>query len=231
VAKFPVLIRLDSSSFNAGFGQAAAGGADLRFTKANTTTRLPHQIESWNAAAKKAAVWVLLDSLKGGGIDSLRMHWGNATAPNLSSGPSVFDTANGFEAVWHMNATAGNEMDATVNGYVATATNGPTDSAGAIGPTRVFNGTDQYFRVVGSAAGRLSFSVLNSYTLSAWANPTVIATNNNGPSSSKRATTSGPSRSTTGPIPNTGKSPQKSTMAARRGCRTPPKPPGFRPTP
>src|SRR5690606_34663186 len=67
VAKFPVLVRLDTSNFDAGFGQAAAGGADIRFTKANNTTRLPHQIESWDAGAKKAAVWVLVDSIKGYG--------------------------------------------------------------------------------------------------------------------------------------------------------------------
>src|SRR5690606_5940389 len=132
VAKFPVLVRLDTTNFNTGFGQAAASGADIRFTKANNTTRLPHQIESWDAVAKKAAVWVFLDTIRPSGIDSLRMHWGNATAPDLSSGPSVFDTTNGFQAVWHMNAASGHEIDATANGFNAVAANAPGTAAGVV---------------------------------------------------------------------------------------------------
>src|SRR5687768_11732256 len=41
----PVLIRLDSSNFSAGFAQSSGRGADLRFTKLGDVVRLPHQIE------------------------------------------------------------------------------------------------------------------------------------------------------------------------------------------
>ena len=181
VANFPVLIRLDSSNFNTGFTQAQASGADIRFTKANNTTRLSHQIERWDAAAKKAEVWVRLDTIRGNAIDSVRMHWGNATAPNLSSGPTVFDTVTGFQAVWHMNAASGAESDATPNGFGASATNGPGTGAGAIGPARTFNGTSQFFVAPGTASGKLNFSQADSYTLSSWINPaSIVTTTNNG---------------------------------------------------
>jgi len=179
VTNFPVLVRLDSANFNTGFAQATSTGADIRFTKLNNTTRLSHQIERWDAVAKKAEVWVLVDSVKGNAISSLRMHWGNATAPNLSSGPTVFDTATGFQAVYHMSATTGNENDATANGFGATATSGPGSAVGIIGKARSFDGASQFFQVAGSASGRLNFSQADSYTLSSWINPTAIATTTN----------------------------------------------------
>ena len=175
VSNFPVLVRLDTSNFNVGFTQAQLNGADIRFTKINNTTRLPHQIERWDANGKRAEIWVRLDSIPGAAIDSIRMHWGNATAPNLSSGPAVFDTLAGFQAVWHMNAASGNEQDATPNGFGATATNDPGTAAGVVGPARTFNGTDQFFVAAGTASGKLNFSQADSYTLSSWINPTAIS--------------------------------------------------------
>lgn len=177
VLKFPVLIRLDSTSFT-GAGPAA-NGADLRFTKVGDVVRLPHQIESWNSATKQATVWVLVDTVYGSnGTQKIRMHWGNASAPSLSSGPTVFDTAAGFQAVWHFNGTA-DEVDATPNGFNAVAASAPTSAAGAVGPARQFNGTSQYFSVPNSASGALNFSQANSYTLSSWINPAAISTAGN----------------------------------------------------
>jgi hypothetical protein len=178
VLNFPVLVRLDSAIFNTGFTQTLAGGADVRFTKSNNTTRHSHQIERWDAAAKRAEIWVLVDTVKGNRVDSIRMHWGNATAPNLSSGPAVFDTTNGFEAVWHMSGASGSEADATVNGFTASSGgNEPVSAAaGAQGPARQFNGTSPDLTVPGAASGRLSFTLEQSYTLSGWVNPAAIST-------------------------------------------------------
>src|SRR5690606_5078167 len=85
VTKFPVLVRLgtaDSAVFNA----AHATGKDVRFTKMDNTTRLPHQIDHWDNAGKSAAVWVLVDSVIGNNnTQSIRMHWGNASASPLSN--------------------------------------------------------------------------------------------------------------------------------------------------
>lgn len=140
VLRFPVLVRLDSSNFTAGFGQAAYGGADLRFTKVGDALRIPHQIESWDATAKKAAVWVLVDTVPGNNITNIRMHWGKAGVADSSKGSAVFGAANGFGAVWHMNEESGDIVDAA-NGIVGT-NNGTTATTGHIGGARNFAGTN-----------------------------------------------------------------------------------------
>jgi biopolymer transport protein ExbB len=174
---FPVLIRLAAAD-SAIFAAAKAGGADLRFTKANNTTRLPHQIESWNATTKTATVWVLADTILGTKNNNvIRMHWGNASAADSSSGAQVFKTAAGFQAVWHMNGTS-NDSDATSNGIhlaVDTLQQAPASGVGAINGARVFAGS-QYLRAVGSATGPLNFPAGGNYSISAWVNAAELAT-------------------------------------------------------
>src|SRR5690606_5944583 len=109
------------------------------------------------------------------GVKALRMHWGNATAANTSSGPGVFRTADGFRAVWHMNGAtaASNEPDATANGMTATQTGEPPAAAGIIGGARNFANTgttvSDYMRVLGSAT-TLLMPAGSNYSVSAWAN-------------------------------------------------------------
>ena len=181
VYNFPVLVRLGTAD-SAIFIQSKAGGADLRFTKANNTTRLPHQIESWNAAGRSAAVWVLVDTVRGMRNNQyIRMHWGNSSANDSSSGTQTFRTANGFQAVWHMNgaSAACNETDATANGLTATQNSNPATATGMIAGGRfIANATTtatQYFNVANSASP-LNFSELGTYTVSAWVNLNSVAT-------------------------------------------------------
>jgi hypothetical protein len=123
VLNFPVLVRLTTAQ-TAIFAQAKAGGADIRFSKTDTVTRLRHQIERWDTAAKAAEIWVLVDTVKGAnGSQSILMHWGKADAADSSSGPGVFQTANGFQAVYHLNQDAASPaLDATTNSLNATPT-------------------------------------------------------------------------------------------------------------
>jgi hypothetical protein len=181
VLNFPVLVRFTTT--DTVYAQMLAGTADLRFTKSNNTTRLPHQVETWDSAGKSAAVWVLVDSVQGNNsTQTIRMHWGKAGTPNLSSGPAVFDTAKGFRAVFHFsertNDTALNSTQYTFRGVpqrTATAYNFPVDTAGAIGRARAYgtgstsnNSAGSYFTVNGSAAP-LDFAMNGPYTLSLWA--------------------------------------------------------------
>jgi hypothetical protein len=137
--KFPLLVRLDSTNFSAGFGQAAYGGSDLRFTKVGDAVRLPHQIDSWDATAKRAAIWVLLDSVRGDNVTNIRMHWGKAGVADSSNGAKVFEASNGFGAVYHMNEASGDVLDATANGNTGTNLR-TTATAGMIGGGRNFGG-------------------------------------------------------------------------------------------
>jgi Concanavalin A-like lectin/glucanases superfamily/Domain of unknown function (DUF2341) len=176
VTGFPVLVRLGAAD-SAIFTQALSTGADLRFTKANNTTRLPHQIESWNAAGRTAAVWVLVDTVYGNrNAQYIRMHWGNASAADSSRSTQVFRTAAGFQAVWHMSGATdvANENDATGNAFTATAVNNPMPAAGVVGGARQFSGS-QYFNTTGTESGPLNFPVNGNYTISAWINPVELA--------------------------------------------------------
>jgi hypothetical protein len=110
---FPVLVRLTAAD-SAVFSGSRRLGSDLRFTKANGV-RLKHELEHWDSAARSAAVWVKLDTVKGNDSTLFRMYWGKIGAPDSSRGASVFDTAAGYRAVWHLNETAGPSRDATIH--------------------------------------------------------------------------------------------------------------------
>ncbi|MBN1308621.1 MAG: DUF2341 domain-containing protein [Chitinispirillaceae bacterium] len=141
--KFPLLVRLsaaDSSIFNA----ALSNGADIRFSGVGSSGGIgihyPHQIELWDRTNKIAALWVLVDTLKGNSTTQrVRMFWGKSDAADSSSASAVFDTANGFNGVWHLSG--GNFNDATANGFTA-VDGGTTDTEAVIGGGRKFDNND-----------------------------------------------------------------------------------------
>jgi hypothetical protein len=139
VTDFPLLVRLGANEASILSG-AGTGGASIRFSKADNATPLPYQIESWSG--NSAAIWVKVDTVKGNNAtQTIRMHWGNGAAASESSGPAVFDTANGFSGVWHLHdSTGGVSTDATIHNTNAVWYNAPVLTNGLIG--RAVN-TDQ----------------------------------------------------------------------------------------
>jgi hypothetical protein len=83
VVSYPLAVLLDKSRFD--FTQARADGADIRFFDA-AGKALPHAIELWDREAGRAAIWVLLDAIKGNSKDQ----------------SLVFRRADGFVGVWHL---------------------------------------------------------------------------------------------------------------------------------
>jgi len=167
---FPVLIRLTKSDFD--FSSAMPGGKDVRFAKSDNTP-LRFEIERWDAGAGAAEIWVRVDTVYGNSTtQTIFMFWGNPNAAPISNSAAVFDTANGFQGVWHLD-NAGNApaKDATGNGYDGTPYNMTAASAvaGAIGGAREFDGVSGYIAMTGTADSKLSFSQNGSYTVSAWA--------------------------------------------------------------
>jgi biopolymer transport protein ExbB len=179
VTNFPVLVRLTSAQADVFSGSLGANGADIRFTASNGTTRLKHERERWNAAGQTAEFWVLVPGIAGNATTNIRMFWGKSGAADSSRGSAVFDTANAYRGVWHMNAEGvGSEADATVNGFTMTPSpSAPaTNASGAIGPARSFSGTEQYFAASNpsSVTGALNLSANTARTMSAWAYATTI---------------------------------------------------------
>ncbi|MBN2037449.1 MAG: DUF2341 domain-containing protein [Chitinispirillaceae bacterium] len=169
VLGFPVCIRLHSDNFD--FSQARPNGADIRFTKMDNTP-LPYEIECWDSAGGHAEVWVMVDTVLGNNSDqSIMMYWGNAAAIDRSNGAAVFDTAAGFQGVWHL-AEAGNTTakDATSNRYHGTPSGMSAQSAvdGMIGGAQEFEGSASHFSMANTASSTLNFPVNGPYTISAW---------------------------------------------------------------
>jgi hypothetical protein len=134
---FPVLVRLQKESFP--FAEVKSDGADIRFA---TGSGLPlaYQIDSWDATAGTASVWVRVPVIKGNTRQELKMFWGNADAKSESNGPAVFNRANGFLSVMHMNEKVQDDA-----GTVQSTDLGTTPSSGVIGSSRRFNGAKGIF--------------------------------------------------------------------------------------
>lgn len=157
VYRFPVLVRLIEGN-NFLFNEAKKNGEDVRF-RSSGNRMLPYEIERWDSAGGRAELWVLVDTIYGNNSTQyITMQWGNSNARDNSNGAAVFDTANGFAAVWHL---CRNSADATFNknnAQISTA----LDTTGVIGFCKKFNGADSM-----KIAGLLGSP--SSITLSAWA--------------------------------------------------------------
>jgi hypothetical protein len=170
VTNFPVLIRLTSGNFT--FAQAKPNGDDVRFTKSNGTP-LSYEIERWDASLGAAEIWVKLDTVFGNDSSHfVTMYWGNPNATSASSSTTVFDTANGFQGVWHLDETSGSmAKDATRNKFDGSpSASAPAAIPGLIGTAQSFDGVSNLFEMKGTASGRLNFSDKDTFAISAWVN-------------------------------------------------------------
>ncbi len=179
VANFPVVIRLTGAVFD--FSQAQDSGEDLRFSGA-AGTPLAYEIESWDASAATAVLWVKVPVVYGNNDSQyIVMHWGNddGSLVSLSDGTGVFDTSEGFQAVWHLSGAGnGTAFDATGNGFDGTPFNMNTVPViqGAVGSARLFDGTSSYITIPGSASGKLDMPQNGDYSISCWAYADTIDT-------------------------------------------------------
>jgi hypothetical protein len=168
VTDFPLLVRLGSAQSDV-FTQAKAGGADLRFARPGGPS-LPFQVERWDTVAKVAEIWVRVDTVLGNNASqTVRMFWGKASATDGSNGAAVFDTAAGYQGVWHFNSSLD---DATRNAYHG-LDNGTTDAAGAVGRGREFNGSAN---INLGMAPKMSTGDADRFTVEAWVNWSSIGT-------------------------------------------------------
>jgi autotransporter-associated beta strand protein len=159
---FPLLVRLTSTTFD--FNQARDSGQDIRFSKSNGV-RLPYQIERWNKASNLAEIWVRVDTVyENNSSQYIKMYWGKSGVSSKSNSTNVFDTTNGFQAVWHLDESAGNVNDATINSYNASRSGNVAQTTGGVGYGQVFDGTDDLFTV--NNLTKVLFGTV--FTASAW---------------------------------------------------------------
>jgi hypothetical protein len=168
VMDFPILIRLTYMNFT--FSEAQTYGEDLMFAKSDNAS-LSHEIERWDPVTGHAEVWVKVDTIRGNdSMQYITMYWGNPDAAGNSNGTAVFDTARGFQGVWHLGeAGSAIAKDATGNHFDGTPSDtAPAGAAGAIGQCRSFNGSSNGIRMHNTADGKLNYGENGTYTMSAW---------------------------------------------------------------
>jgi hypothetical protein len=129
---FPLLVRLDKDWFN--FAEAKAAGEDVRFFNAENEP-LAFQIERWEPAVGRAAIWVRIPAIVGNSRQEIRMKWGNADATAATDGKAVFNASNGYLSVWHL----GDDVEDVV-GTLNSKDAGTTAVKGMIGLARHFPG-------------------------------------------------------------------------------------------
>jgi len=163
---FPLLVRLNASTFT--FSQAQPDGRDIRFTTP-TGTALSYQIEEWDGAAGTASIWVKIPAIAGNARQEIKMLWGNGAAVSESNGSAVFNAANGYVSVLHLNATLGDAV-----GSVTPSNAGTTLGTGMIGKGRNFtagNGINCGESLTTLPGGN------NPHSSEAWIRPIVAGTN------------------------------------------------------
>ncbi|MFC1586601.1 DUF2341 domain-containing protein, partial [Fibrobacterota bacterium] len=182
VTNYPLLVRLNSVNFD--FSQAQSDGRDIRFSTSGGSP-LAYEIERWNASVPAAEIWVKLDNIDlNNSSQFFRMYWGNLSAASESNPENVFETANGFDAVWHLgedgNSNVGGYQDATANAYHGTGVDmdAGSDVSSVIGIGQQFDGTVDYIEIAGSAGSQLNYAETGTYTISAWAYATAVSTIN-----------------------------------------------------
>lgn len=85
---FPLLVKLDSGSFD--FGKAKADGSDVRFALPGGAL-LSYEIEKWDPVASTAAVWVKVPQIDlGPSAGLINMYTGNAAAADAQNAADVW---------------------------------------------------------------------------------------------------------------------------------------------
>jgi len=180
---FPLLVRLDSTHAEV-FQQSKTGGADLRFRRV-TGPQLPYYIASWDSAARKAEIWVSVDTVFANNANQfIRMYWQKASATAASSAAGVFSPAKGFVAAWNMGGATGARANYVTGGVTARPTNDRTGGTytgrsvpGVIGTADSLAG-GVGLNDAGGLGGGEHFDVApmptfeGGFTLSMWANVT-----------------------------------------------------------
>lgn len=174
VVDFPLLVRLRAPDFP--FDRARGQGQDIRFSTSGGTA-LPHQIERWDSAGGRAEIWVLVDTVRASSAtQSLRMYWGNATAPDASDPGAVFSAARGHMAVWHLGAPGTAPRPNAVAGgnpAVPVGYDGDETRQGIIGMADSLDGgSPGDYLDVGDGYGDFSLG----FTYSAWIKPAAVRT-------------------------------------------------------
>lgn len=172
LTNFPVLISLTSDSDLA--SDARDDSYDILFTSDDAVTKLSHEIESFDGASGKLAVWVRIPSLSSSVDTVIYIYYGNALASNQQDAANVWDT--NFKMVQHLQESSGGTdaiKDSTSNANHGTDSNAPAFGAtGKIDSAISFDGTNDII----DYGSDNSLKMTDALTIGLWVNRTDSTT-------------------------------------------------------
>ena len=99
---FPYIIKIDDAA-NGLFLNAQVDGEDILFTDSTHTTKLEHEIETYESfeGDEVLMTWVKIPQLSSSASTEIYMYYGNHTASNQENPTAVW--SNDYEAVYHLH--------------------------------------------------------------------------------------------------------------------------------
>ena len=166
---FPILIDETHGDLKSHFNQGlvrSEDGYDIVFTKSDGTTKLNHEVESYDNVTGHIISWVQVDSLFGDANNYLYLYYGK---PGVVLDPSTTDTwdPGAYVAVYHLH-----------DGFVDATTNGNDGSgSGTVDMNALIaDGEDFQYEDTNDWIDIGNFNVSNdSLTISAWIKPSSFA--------------------------------------------------------
>ena len=158
LADFPAWIDLTDTQIAA---RAAPDGRDIYFTAADGSTRLDHELMSWDGARLRA--WVRIPSLDSATATQIFVNYGDPGAAPAANPAGVFK--RNYVAVWHLDDTlpAQTIVDATnTHPGTPTLTTATTSATGQLGKGLAF--TDSTDMIVFDTP----LTGTTPHTISAW---------------------------------------------------------------
>jgi hypothetical protein len=164
---FPVLIKITDED-NPIFDNAQADGNDILFTGSDETTKLSHEIETFDPTSHQFWAWVKLPTLSASSDTVIYLYYGNSVVEDQQNTSDVWSSS--FLGVWHINESSGTVYDSTSNNVDSVSQSITYESSGKIGYGGNFNGI----------SNRINYGDVNAIdgssqlTVSAWAKTTGI---------------------------------------------------------
>lgn len=166
---FPLWIDLTDADIGA---RAQADGHDIWFTAADGTTRLDHELQSWNPTTHRLNAWVRVPTLDSKNTTTIYLRYGDATTAQAPNPVGVF--LSSFAAVWHFDdanpTTTIADATGTHNGTPA-LTAATTKTTAQLGNGLAWTGSNDQITFTNNV-----LSGTQAHTISAWVNQSAGVT-------------------------------------------------------
>lgn len=169
LSNFPVLVSITDNELRSatnGGKVASATGADIVFTASDASSKLNHELESYDPVAGKVVAWVQVPALNPVTDTFIYLYYGNAGAADQQNRTGVWDS--GYKIVNHLKD--GSDSTQFANHAIPSGAATPT-VAGLAGSAYSVDGLTGQLTIPYSSSWSGNFS---SYTVEFWIKPSAL---------------------------------------------------------